>query len=95
MNKRREVSNVNFFAGLLILAGLLVSLGFPAPSEAGAKEKENISEIVPENKNELKQTGYGKMPLLFEENKGQTAKAAKFVSRAGFRLSPAGLPAKI
>src|SRR5829696_3910675 len=35
----------------------------------------------------LPQSAYGKMPLLFEENKGQTDRQAKFVSRgAGYTL---------
>jgi len=87
MNKRREISNVNFFGSLVILAGLLVSLGFPTQTKIAAKEIVNSHETVLENKTGLKQTGYGKMPLLFEENKGQTDRQAKFISRGnGYTL---------
>lgn len=87
MNKRREVSNVKFLSSLVILAGLIVSLGFPVQTKIQAEEIKGVSETVSENTTELKKTDYGKMPLLFEQNKGQTDRAAKFVSRgAGYTL---------
>lgn len=87
MNKRREVSNVKFLGSLIILAGLLVSLGFPLQTKIQAKEIINVSEKISEKTDELHKTGYGKMSLLFEKNKGQTDQAAKFVSRgAGYTL---------
>lgn len=79
MNKRREISNVKFFGSLVILAGLIVSLGFPTQTKIQAEEIINIAEPVSENK--LTQPDYGKMSLRFEQNKGQTDKAAKFISR--------------
>jgi len=85
MNKRREISNVKFFGSLVILAGLIVSLGFTPMPKIQAEEVINISEIVSENK--LTQPDYSKMSVLFEQNKGQTDKAAKFISRGkGYTL---------
>jgi hypothetical protein len=87
MNKRREVSNVNYFGSLVILAGMLISLVLPAQTIILAEKTANVPKPVSENTNELKKTDYGKMPLLFEENKGQTSKKAKFVSRgSGYTL---------
>lgn len=87
MDKRREISNVSFFGSLLILAGLLVSSGLSPRTNIQAEELINSAETVSESKSELKKAGYGKMPLLFEENKGQTDKAVKFVSRqSGYTL---------
>jgi hypothetical protein len=88
MNKRREVSNVKFFGGLAVLAGMLISLAFPFRTNTEAKETAEIPAAVSEeNKSTLKKTDDGKMPLLFEENKGQTDRDAKFISRgAGYTL---------
>lgn len=85
MNKRREFSNVKFFGSLVVLAGLIISLGFDGQKKIEAKETQKLSETVTENN--LQKTVYGKMPILFEQNKGQTDQAAKFVSRnAGYTL---------
>ena len=85
MNKRREDSIVKLLSSLLITAGLLVSLVFPTQQKIRAEKSASISETVSENG--LKKTVYGARPMLFEENKGQTSKAAKFISRgAGYTL---------
>lgn len=85
MNKRREVTSVKFFGGLVVLAGLIVSFGFPAQTQVQAEKMINVSETVSENN--LRQTDYGKTRLMFEENKGQTDEAVKFVSRgSGYTL---------
>ncbi len=87
MNKRREISNVKIFSSLVILAGLIVSLVFSPTTKIQAEESINISETISEKTVESKKTDYGKMPLSFEQNKGQTGKAAKFVSRGrGYTL---------
>ena len=82
-----EISNVRFFGSLVVLTGLLVSLVLPAQTRIEASENRQLTETVLETINELKKAGYGQMPLLFEENKGQTDRAAKFVSRgSGYTL---------
>jgi hypothetical protein len=87
MNKRREVSNVKFLGSLLVLAGLIISLGFPAQTKVRAEKIKDSSETVSETTADSKKIDYGKMPLLFEQNKGQTERAAKFVSRgSGYTL---------
>jgi hypothetical protein len=85
MNKRRESSNINFFSSLVVLTGLVVSLALPSQMKVAARGNAEISETVSEN--ESKKTEFGKTRLLFEENKGQTDRAARFVSRGpGYTL---------
>ena len=85
MSKRREDSNVKLLGSLFILAGLLVSLAFPARQKVQAADPENISPKISDG--ESNKTVYGKMSMLFEQNKGQTDKAVKFVSRgSGYTL---------
>lgn len=82
--KKSVISGVNFFSGLVVLTGLLVSMVFPAQTrvQAAAIKRENIS-----NSKQTVAAGYGKMPMLFEMNKGQTDERVKFVSRgAGYTL---------
>jgi hypothetical protein len=64
------------FSFIVMTKGNVQPMKQPAPMPA----VENAPEKLPP-------AAYGKMPLLFEENKGQTDKAAKFVSRgAGYTL---------
>jgi Beta-propeller repeat len=75
--KKRVSKNIKVFVSLAVLAGLLVSMIFPPQTAIQA-------ETVKTNLEEKAQTinaGYGKMPLIFEKNKGQTDRQAKFLAR--------------
>ena len=55
--------------------------------QADAVRTQVQSPAIERDDQELTRTDYGKMPLLFEQNKGQTDKAVKFVSRGpGYTL---------
>ena len=85
--KNRINEKVKFYSAFIVLAGLVVSLIFPAHTRIQAEAIQNGPEAISEKTNESTQGDYGKMPLLFEENKGQTDKEAKFISRgAGYTL---------
>ena len=85
MYRRNETLKVRYYSALLILAGLSLSLVLPtrsivvaAPDKATTASDNNATPI---------NTGYGKRPLLFEMNKGQTDERVKFVSRgSGYTL---------
>lgn len=74
-------SNVKFLSSLVILAGLLVSLAVPLKSRVSAAAGQTDS--APVSADGLKPADYGKMPLLFEANHGQTAGQVKFIARSG------------
>ncbi|HQU84053.1 MAG TPA: SBBP repeat-containing protein [Pyrinomonadaceae bacterium] len=83
----KKYSKTTFFGTLAVLSSLIFSLSVPAKVNLSATELplQNQTEI---NSDNLKvQKDYGKTSLLFEENKGQTDKSAKFVSRGkGYTL---------
>jgi Beta-propeller repeat len=67
------------FTTILTLASLIISLIIPTQSKIHAET------IQSETQNTQKD--YGKFPMLFEQNKGQTEKTAKFISRGkGYTL---------
>jgi hypothetical protein len=74
MNKRREVSNVNYFGSLVILAGMLISLVLPAQTIILAEKTANVPKPVSENTNELKKTDYGKCRFFLKKTKDKPAK---------------------
>ncbi|MCD9186404.1 MAG: SBBP repeat-containing protein [Pyrinomonadaceae bacterium] len=77
----KENSNAKFFAALAVLSSLFFSTLVPNVS-AETNETPTVSDA-----NQSIQKDYGKMSLLFEENKGQTDSRAKFVSRGkGYTL---------
>ena len=87
MYKRREVTGTEFFGALFVLAGLIISLGAPFGARAEAEENRTFPETVSADAAEFRKNDYGKMPVLFEQNQGQTGKATKFVSRqSGYTL---------
>lgn len=87
MNKGREMSNKRFFGCLAVLVGLITLPIISSRTKIQAEKIGNLSENLSENKNESNQPDDERMPLLFEPNKGQTGKAAKFVSRGnGYTL---------
>ena len=79
------------FQGLLSIVTLTsLVFSFVVTTKTNVQAMNQPAQILPaaENTSEkLPQSVYGKMPILFEENKGQTGKAAKFVSRqSGYTL---------
>ena len=71
------------FTTLLTLASLIISLIIPTQSKIKAEttQPETISDA------QNLQKDYGKLPMLFEQNKGQTDTKAKFISRGkGYTL---------
>ncbi|HEY0429831.1 MAG TPA: SBBP repeat-containing protein [Pyrinomonadaceae bacterium] len=86
--KKSVNENVKFFGALVVLTGLLASLVFPfeIKTQAAAIQTESETQTVSDSSQKI-DAGYGRMPLLFEMNKGQIDKEAKFVSRgAGYTL---------
>ncbi len=88
MLRGKENSNVNLLGVLVVMAGLLFSSVIPIQTSVQAEgfqanpetRKIAVSEQAIEK-------DYGKMPLIFEENKGQTDAKAKFISRgSGYTL---------
>lgn len=71
------------FTTMLTLASLILSIMIPAKTIVRAETIETeIKTETPKVK-----TDYGKVPMLFEQNKGQTDKTAKFISRGkGYTL---------
>lgn len=84
---RKESLNMSLLSALVVLASLVLSLVIPTQTKVQAEMLQNNPETVSEDSPQTLQTDYGKMPLLFEANNGQTDKQAKFVSRgAGYTL---------
>lgn len=80
----KENSNVNLSGVLVVLAGLLFSSVIPIQTSVQAEKFQanpETQKIAVSEQAVAKD--YGKMPLIFEENKGQTDAEAKFISRGG------------
>jgi hypothetical protein len=85
--KKSKNSTVRVFGAFAVLTGLIVSLPAPAQTKIRAEAVQTDSETVSETVPESTKSGYGKRHLLFEQNKGQTGKQAKFVARGtGYTL---------
>src|SRR5215204_3353993 len=78
------------FQGLLsvvTLTSLAFSLTLAAKGNIQTINQSTQTSAAENTPEEIFQTVYGKMSLLFEQNKGQTDRAAKFISRgAGYTL---------
>jgi hypothetical protein len=73
---------------MLTLTSLMFSFATVGDASLPAEQKQSLNLAQPsDDSSELKRTDYGNMPLMFEENKGQTDREVKFVSRGpGYTL---------
>src|SRR5438552_9440830 len=77
MFRTNEVSSPRYFSSLVILAGLVISMVIPTQTKICAGAKANAEP----------KADFGKLPLVFEENVGQTDESIKFLGRGnGYTL---------
>lgn len=89
MLRESERSNKNLAGALVVLAGLLFSTVIPVHTKIHAEKFLTASETRKSAAaaERMIKKDYGKMPIIFEENRGQTGAKAKFVSRGtGYTL---------
>jgi hypothetical protein len=79
MYRRNEISNVKYYSALSILAGLLFSLGISTQPKISAHDERDVAGSLKGGATPAR-SAYGKTPLLFEANRGQTDSRAKFIS---------------
>jgi hypothetical protein len=80
---RNQLSKLTRFGSFIVLAALGCSLVSLSPAKVRAVGIEPLATPTPSRNSALKADGaFGQLPLVFEENQGQTEKGVKFLGRA-------------